>query len=150
MVSQPRPLHVHPPLPLVSPPSCQPYSFIVWMDSIEETSWGCRLLQSLSCAFPDRYLGCILEPRSIADGWVTPSSELRVSSNPWCSVDTTKPSECQAFPQNLCFLSVKKSLRNLSGWEEGKDVGAWALRQRGNPETQTQQFLAWAWGVGPN
>lgn len=119
LVSQPRPLYLHP----TFPHSCWPYSFIVWMDSIEETSRSFRLLQSLSHAFSDRYLGCILESGSIADGWVTPSSELRVSSNPWCSVDTTKPFECQASPQNLCFLSVKKSLRNLSGWEEGKDVG---------------------------
>lgn len=115
LVSQPSPLHVHPPLPLVSLPSCWLYSIIVWMDSIEETSRSYRLLQGLSRAFPDRYLGCILEPGSIADGRVTPSSELRVSSNSQCSVDTTKPSECQAFPQNLCFFSVKKSLRNLSG-----------------------------------
>lgn len=108
LIDQPRPSHVHPTLPSVSPHSYWPYRFIMWMDSIEETSRSCRLLQGLSQAFLDRYPGCILEPSSIAD-------ELRVSSNPWCSVATTKPSECQAFPQDLCFLSVKKSLRNLSG-----------------------------------
>lgn len=119
------------------------------MDSIEEISRSCKLLQGLSHAFLDGYLGCIPEPEpgSISDGWVTPSSELRVSSNPWRNVDTTKPSECWAFPQNLCFLSVKKSLRNLSGWEEGKDVGGWALQQRGKPENQAQRLLARAWGV---
>lgn len=117
LIDQSRPSHVHPTLPLVSPHPYWPYPFIMWMDSIEETSRSCRLLQGLSQAFLDRYPGCILEPSSVAD-------ELRVSSNPWCSVATTKPSECQAFPQDLCFLSVKKSLRNLSGWEERKDVGA--------------------------
>lgn len=34
-------------------------------------------------------------------------------------------------PQNLCFFSVKKSLRNLSGCKEGKDVRVWAPQQRG-------------------
>lgn len=68
LVNQPRPLHVHPAFPSVSPHSCWPYSFIVWMDSIEETSRSCRLLQGLSCAFLDKYLGCILEPGSTVDG----------------------------------------------------------------------------------
>lgn len=28
-------------------------------------------------------------------------------------------------PQDLCFLSVKKSLRSLSGCKEGEEAGAW-------------------------
>lgn len=75
LIDQSRPSHVHPTLPLVSPHPYWPYPFIMWMDSIEETSRSCRLLQGLSQAFLDRYPGCILEPSSVAD-------ELRVSSNP--------------------------------------------------------------------
>lgn len=134
-VHQPRPLHVHPVLPLSVPTLV---SFVVWMDSIEDISRSYRLWQGLSHAFPGGYLGCIPEPASTVASCGTPSGELRVSR---CSQETPW---MPGLSQNLCFLSVKKSLRNLSGWKEGRDVGTWAPQQRW--EDPGSEALSWGLG----